>query len=223
MKKLILTAIGLVAVTTLVHAQGFIAFYGSAAGITTNGAIYSTGLSNAPAGKTFGTVANQYDYQLLFATSTTAGDSSPLGADWQLVTLNGGGQLLGNNFASNPGAMTGPGTSGGVGVNLNGGTTYFAMLVGWSAGLGANWGAVSTLLAQGFAGQANPQLFFGNTGISTITPFTAIGAGDPLVFPTVFSNGSLTLFSAQAVPEPTTLALAGLGGLSVLFLRRRKA
>jgi hypothetical protein len=36
-------------------------------------------------------------------------------------------------------------------------------------------------------------------------------------------TGALALYGVAAVPEPASLALAGLGGLSMLFLRRRKA
>ena len=37
-----------------------------------------------------------------------------------------------------------------------------------------------------------------------------------------FNEGDSIATGQIAVPEPTTLALAGLGGLSVLLLRRRK-
>jgi hypothetical protein len=37
------------------------------------------------------------------------------------------------------------------------------------------------------------------------------------------TTGPAQFFAVGPVPEPTTLALAGLGGLSMLFLRRRKA
>jgi hypothetical protein len=40
--------------------------------------------------------------------------------------------------------------------------------------------------------------------------------------PSQFSSQGLSPFGVAATPEPTTLALAGLGGLSMLFLRRRK-
>lgn len=223
MKKLILTAFGLVVGATLVHAQGYIIFTGNSAAITTNStAAYGGGSQTGTSGRTL-QGAGAFDYQLLFATSTTAGDASPLGPDWILATQNGGAALIGNNFVGNPGGLTGPGTSSGVQVSMASGTTYDVMLVGWSSGLGANWAAVSALLSGGFASQSNPNLFFGNTPIGTATPFSAAGGGDPSVFPSMFANSSLVLYSAVPTPEPATLALAGLGGLSMLFLRRRKA
>jgi hypothetical protein len=223
MKKLILTAMGLIAGATLVQAQGFIAMYGPSAAITTNSTVTYSGTPTG-GGSTGRTLAPAltFDYALLFATSTTAGDSSPLGADWQLATLFAGGQLLGNNFVGNPGGMTGPNLANGVQVNLASGTTYSALLVGWSATLGSTWGTVSALLAQNFSTVTTAGQYYGQTGIGSVTPFSAAGAGDPLVFPTVFPNGSLVL-GVIPTPEPTTLALAGLGGLSMLFLRRRKA
>jgi hypothetical protein len=50
--------------------------------------------------------------------------------------------------------------------------------------------------------------------------------GDPNANGTENGTGGMNQFGVttiNAVPEPTTLALAGLGGLSMLFLRRRKA
>jgi hypothetical protein len=46
--------------------------------------------------------------------------------------------------------------------------------------------------------------------------------GTPNLLSSDWGN-SQNLLLAGAVPEPTTIALAGLGGLSMLFLRRRKA
>jgi len=199
--------------------------YGPTAGITTNAittyAGTPSGIPGATSGKTLAP-ALTFDYALLFATSTTAGDSSPLGADWQLATLQGGGQLLGNNFAASPGGLTGPNLANGVQVDMAVGTTYSAMLVGWSATLGSTWGAVSALLQQNFSSVSTAGQYYGQTGIGTVTPFSAAGAGVPAMFPTTFPLGSLTL-GVIPTPEPTTLALAGLGGLSMLFLRRRKA
>jgi hypothetical protein len=218
MKKLILTAIGLVAGATLIHAQGYIEFYGPSAAIGTNSAS-TYGNGGASQGKLLGT-AGQYDFALLYATTTTAGDASPLGANWSLVTLDAGGALLGNNFAGDAGGLTGPGTSGGVQVDLAAGTTYEAMLVGWSATLGSSWSQVSSLFTPGTSSTIGG--FIGNTPIETMTPFSTAGAGDPVLFTSVFPAGSLVL-DAVPVPEPATLALAGLGGLSMLFLRRRKS
>src|SRR5262249_38227488 len=120
MKKLLLATFGLIAGATLVHAQGYLLMYGPVADITTNTAFYDNpGLGYGISGKTFSsTVAlGAYDYALLYATTVTAADTSPLGPDWNLVTLYGGGTLLGNNFIV-PGGMSGPGSTAGIEVNL---------------------------------------------------------------------------------------------------------
>jgi len=221
MKKLILTAIGLIAGATLVQAQGYIEFFGSVAAINTNSAAsYLNSGSAVGQGKIAG--AGAYDFALLVATNSVGLTANPLNTDWTLVTEDGGAALQGSNGGA-PGSLTGPGTSSGIQVDLAAGTAYSVELVGWSAALGASWSTVSGLLADGFAGQQNADLSFGSTGIGTITPFATPGTGDPTIFPTVYSNGSFVLFSATPVPEPATLALAGLGGLSMLFLRRRKS
>ncbi len=69
---------------------------------------------------------------------------------------------------------------------------------------------------------------------SSYSTATALGWSNPLIdivgnsasdpnATTVMNGLTLNQFGVAPVPEPTTLALAGLGGLSMLFLRRRKA
>lgn len=214
--KTFIIIISLALGTTFIHAQGFVILNSVAADITTNTAGYDLGQSGISGKISEGTGA--YDFALLYATVTTAGDSSPLGPDWNVITLDGGGQLLGHNFAGIAGGLTGPGTSAGVQVDLASGTTYDVMLVGWSSNLGSSWPVVENQAADFDVSGAG---FFGNTGIGTATPFSTAGPGDPTVFPAMFPNGSLTLY-AIPIPEPTTLALAALGGLSMLLLGRCK-
>jgi hypothetical protein len=108
------------------------------------------------------------------------------------------------------------------------GTTDSIVMVGWSANLGTTWGVVSNLLATqtSFADGS----FFGVSKTGYIAP----NAANPGV--TVFTtsaqsyglpiNGLNTqlyaLPTGVIVPEPTTLALAGLGGLSLLLFRRSR-
>ena len=212
---------GLVAAATLVHAQGFVIVQSTAASITTNTGTWGNTTQLNPAyttltgGKTT-TTAGQFDYALLF--STTSISDGPTDAGWTQATQNGGAALgLANYLVA--GGITGPGGSGGAALNMAAGTTYFVQLVGWSASLGSTWSTVESQLA---SGTWNPNGgFFGETAVSTVTPFSVAGT-DPTIFPGTWVNGSLTMF-AVPVPEPTTLALAGLGGISMLFLRRRKS
>jgi hypothetical protein len=54
---------------------------------------------------------------------------------------------------------------------------------------------------------------------SAFTYATGAASTSPI---STFNNSGLTKFGVSPVPEPASLALAGLGGLSMLFLRRRK-
>jgi PEP-CTERM motif len=222
MKK-IFTIMSLVAVTTMLHAQGFIVFNGSVANITTNTGTFlvNGGEVSGTSGKTVasGTSPGAFDYALLWASTNSAAPTGGAGnAAWSLMTTNGGGvgSLIGNNGAA-PGGLTGPGTTAGIAVDLAAGTGVDVMLVGWSASLGSSWAQV---LAQLNSNTWIAPGFFGETTVSTMTPFATAGAGDPAVFTTMYANGSLVLY-AVPVPEPTTIALASLGGLSLLAFRRR--
>jgi len=55
-------------------------------------------------------------------------------------------------------------------------------------------------------------------------PFTIVTEAGNALPPTSLVGNQMTTFAVTAVPEPTTLALAGLGGLaSLVMLRRKKA
>jgi len=60
--------------------------------------------------------------------------------------------------------------------------------------------------------------YFGYSNIGAISA----GSAPPGTPTSVFASGGISQFTLYAVPEPATLALAGLGGISMLFLRRRK-
>jgi hypothetical protein len=65
-----------------------------------------------------------------------------------------------------------------------------------------------------------------SSALANLDGFTPVAGQeyDVTGFDTVYSGtAQFVATSIIAVPEPTTLALAGLGGLSVLFLRRRRA
>jgi len=91
-------------------------------------------------------------------------------------------------------------------------------VAGWSASLGATWSP--GWLTQNFGGKT------GYFGISAVANGTA-GGGSPVPAPSwnLFGGSGLTGFNlapAGTVPEPTSMALAGLGAAALLIFRRRK-
>ena len=245
MKKLFATIIGLAVGASLVHAQGWLALNDQGAGVTTNtGTLGNTTVYDASAG--FNSLyggkiwsgnldAGSFYFTLLYIPNSalpTAGDTaSPAGPDWvQLALDNGGTPGAALSLTNYPGSTAG-GIDGYAGVSqqaigiggqaYNGGTSYYTMLVGWSANLGTSFSTVLNDYSTGTwtgASLSSPGFFGfeqgGDVAPNSASPGTGVGALG-------FGNNTLVLYSVP-VPEPTTLALAGLGGLSMLFLRRRK-
>jgi len=80
-----------------------------------------------------------------------------------------------------------------------------------------SWTGVWTDWASAFAAwQANPA----NTQIGFSAPWTVHTGADALAFPPI--NTGMAGFKLTAIPEPSTMALAGLGAAALLIFRRRK-
>jgi len=223
MKK-ILVLISMVGVTTLLQGQGYIEFYGSAANIQTNTTIFAlNGTPGAGMGKTYsGTTGFLINYTLLYEASALSGSSAPTNSAWSPVLLFGGSTVANGTNGTGPGTMGGPGGAGGIQVNLPTTAAASVELVGWSANLGTSWSAVqSELLAGNWGNATGSSGFLGYSTVGTMTPFVTAGAGDPALFTAVWGNATLVL-NTVLIPEPSTIALAGLGGLSLLLFRRRK-
>jgi len=239
MKKLVLTSAVAFMGAVLVHAQGTISLQEGKGVVITNGTSIGEGSGNAYAGN------SSYYYDVLDMTSASWNslsgaqqaaavnllanpsdvslwtDSGISGYNTGSLTaggINGLGGATGNSAAN----WQAP-TSGSYGAGA--GYDYY-IVVGWSANLGTTWTAVTTALTQ--AAPANA--WFG----SSAALYNYAGAGS-LPAPNVFSPTSYTglagsgagasptnpLLVLTPVPEPAALALAGLGGISMLFLRRR--
>jgi len=222
MKK-IFAIISMVGVTTLLQAQGYIEFYGAAANIQTN-TTTTFALNQDPGagmGKTYsGTTGFLINYTLLYETTTLTGSSAPTNSAWSPVLLFGTSTVANGTNGTGPGTMDGPGHNGGIQVNLPTTAAASVELVGWSPTLGTSWAEVQTELLNNNWQYATGNGFIGYTTVGTITPFVTAGAGDPTLFPTTWPNGTLVLDTI--VPEPSTMVLAGFGGVLLLLFRCRK-
>jgi len=218
MKKIIATLIMAAGVYTYSQAQGTVAVYniGGANGNSTNTTLspYVTGgTQGSVASGLAGTAANGFYYALLYATYGGAAPAgNPTSSSWNLG-------MMATNYLT-AGGIRGTGGSTGAGIaGWAGGTTNYIELVGWSANLGTTWAQVSAQVNNNWSTTG----YFGVSSVGFIaaasspSPATSIFGGTGL-------PGGITMFQVQpvVVPEPTTLALAGLSGASLLLFRRRK-
>ena len=228
MKKLI-TTIAMVATACIsVHAQGTVIFNNTTTTkLSTNSVVggAATGLTAASTGG-----APLY-YYLLFtaAAGTTVGGNT--GSVIQTTPGNFSGfvfnnasgwtaqtGIMGTNAAAGKFLSSNPNGDGSSSLSIAGGSSTAFVVLAWSANLGANLSALEASLATpGITG------WLGESAIGTETPGIPGSTSPTGLFGTV--SPAITPFTigmATTVPEPTTLALAALGGASLLLLRRKK-
>jgi len=214
----------------LAHAQGTITIASTVATVETNG------VALAPAG------GAGWSYEVLDMTSTaylalTAQQqasaynflgSSAAFALWTDSTVSGTGSGL------HAGGITGAANAVASNWAAPAGATYatapsydYYTVLGWNTSAGT-WATISAALATGtlpagtwFGQTTTPAYNYaggGPSGLSAADTWGPSGTG-------LAGSGGLPTVGALvlSIPEPTTLALAGLGGISMLFLRRRKA
>jgi len=198
MKKLYLTAIVCAGMAVSALAQGTIVFDSSQASSWVTLQVGPKPDANTPTNLP---AAGSWQAALLFAPGTTLGQ--PIGNFTQVALVSGAG------FANNG--------------YISGGT-----IVTIGSGLGEAAGAAGTFIVEGWTGNfANYAAAAGAGGASFLGQSVEFvnGVGNPNPPPTAPAgmtgwDGSLILVSP--VPEPTTIALGGLGAAALLLFRRRK-
>jgi hypothetical protein len=232
MKKL-LTTVALASIASGVFAQGQVSFGNLVGNITTNSSASSFAdpgfVANSGSNGKIAAGGNGFYFTLLYTTGTTPANNNPLTAGWTQATYSDGvaslKPVVGTNYII-AGDMIGPKGTGTMLVdNWGAGVSGNYIIVGWSANLGTSWSQVSALLAADWAGlNAANNYYFGVTPIGTGTPTSNPSPAFNLWSGT--AGTSLGLFQVGGAPvvtpEPATMVLAGLGGLSLLAFRRKK-
>jgi len=213
MKKLVTTILAVVGFTAYVNAQGsFIvdsgvnAANGSTPTSASNGRVFLSGVLDT---------ATDINISILYGT-----DASSVTTLLDIASASGGngGAYAGNlnwiatqptgatdiSFNGN-GTLLDPNGNTLVVPTIGAGSTAFLLIEAWTGNAASYAAAQSTVGA-----------LFGQTGIFSLV---LASTGTP-VQPTTAIAGSLNLVTA--VPEPSTMALAGLGGLAALLFRRKK-
>lgn len=243
MKKLLITSACALALTSAAFAQGTVNWSVlSPAAITsvTNSTVASTfGGNGTPVGTTSGNISTStgsplYYYALLYTSYSSGQGNTTLADPTTMSQLNAAGWTSTGLSATNSGTSAGklgaisPSTQDAV--PWANGVTNNIMLVGWSANLGNSWGAVSNVLANWntLGSTISGLAFFGESSTGFLNP----GAANPgvQVFATSSSGQGLPIDNLNmpldelvvSTPEPGTLALAALGGASLLLFRRKK-
>jgi len=223
MKKIILTIAAIVTVSLSARSQGLVLFNNSPAAaskISTNSVVggASAGLTAASAGL--------YYYALLYSTSATTVNGSAAAVAGAGSYAYSSGWTFSGDYATNTavagrvaGSQNADGSSTVTG--LSAGSAAQFVVIGWSANIGSTLAALEAYMA-------NPTVN-GWVGESAVSPSVTVGDGNNIPTPTMLvASGADAGFllgevsGTSPIPEPTTMALAGLGAGALMLFRRRK-
>lgn len=216
MKRILFTFVFAALGLGMAKGQGIVVFYNlnSLYRVSTNSG------DVMPAIGPMATNANQFYFTLLTASSDP-GTANPLDGWGQALQMDGSTPIMATNTSFIAGGIQGAGGPAGVAVyNWTPGASLYIEIVGWSASLGTSWTDIQFQLLYGWQNA-------GYFGVSNYGYIASGGYGTPaspgasLFQPAGISSGWL-LSRVQPVPEPSILALAALGLLSLGVIFRRK-
>jgi hypothetical protein len=238
MKKTLLTSLCVVAVSAVSFGQGYVNWstivptYMSA---QTNSTVYSsfdpnvpgTANANGTQGNTAASTTLTYYWVLLYAPQGTAAPTTVS----QLSSWASTGLYADNPASHNltPLSVSSPSSGSGTLTQLPwaNGATEEVLMAGWSANIaGASWSTVLTdlqtwnsasasIVGTAFFGVSNEGQYNPAAASPGTTPFGTVASG-------LINAPNMQLDALSAVPEPGTMALAAIGGASLLLFRRKK-
>jgi len=226
MKKQIAVALASSALVSGALAQGSInvdaqlSNFGSAGGITTQGANATSTASATTWLNIAGATGNNFSLSVYYVTSGNFVNNYSLSAINSLLNTTGGATTALTELAADGFALA---TAAPVLGNVNNGSFNFAPPVVALANAPTSGNGYLALYGQAVGGAFN--------GYSGVIAFANAFGGNPSATPAGSPatlsgwntlNENLVLSPSAPVPEPATMALAALGGASLLLFRRRK-
>ena len=232
MKKILTLVAAVAGFSAVSYGQGTVLFS------TTASAASKTSVNSSVGGTTFAlTPTTSTYYYALFASATA---NTVLGSSAAIVGGTGASLASGASYVFNDAnwtfisyglsSATGAGKFASSGtVNSDGSTTIsFAtaassinvVAVGWSSNIGSTVASLEAFFA-GTSGQTSG--FTGEVAVNTISAGSVPGSGNATANNVFSGITGLKLGEVTPTPEPTSIALGVMGGLSLLALRRKKA